>query len=120
MTNPTMKKKETQYDKAEALVDEGLAKFNEQRDRAAFPTSTLIEKLVDDVVHDLEALDFNSPDARSVVSTVLTTLQQATREETLEKYTQFLLDKGYCDADVYAEEPKAIDAYLSTLSHPTK
>lgn len=31
----------------------------------------------------------------------------------LEDYTQFMLDEGYCDADVYSEESTAIDQYLS-------
>jgi hypothetical protein len=31
----------------------------------------------------------------------------------LEDYTQFLLKEGYCDTDVYAEEPTAIDQYLT-------
>ena len=33
----------------------------------------------------------------------------------LEKYTQYLLKEGYCDVDVYAEEPTAIDGFIKSL-----
>lgn len=33
--------------------------------------------------------------------------------ELLDDYTNFLLDKGYCDSDVYSEEPKAVDSYIA-------
>jgi len=35
-------------------------------------------------------------------------------EKTLQEYTNFLCKKGYTDADVYVEEPKALDQFLST------
>jgi hypothetical protein len=33
----------------------------------------------------------------------------------LEKYTQFLVDNGYCDTDIYSETPTAIDRFLSEV-----
>jgi len=38
------------------------------------------------------------------------------REETLEDYTKFLGKYHYLDSDVWAEEPSAIDRYLSELN----
>lgn len=35
------------------------------------------------------------------------------RKDTLEKYNDFLLKNNYTDADIYAEEPAAIDRFLS-------
>jgi hypothetical protein len=34
-------------------------------------------------------------------------------ERVLEDYTKFLTKHGYCDADVYAEEPTAIERFLA-------
>lgn len=42
---------------------------------------------------------------------LLTTLKQQ-REKVLEDYTNWLVKHRYCDSDVYAEEPKAVDRYL--------
>lgn len=36
-------------------------------------------------------------------------------EELLEDYSHWLHWHGYIDADYYAEEPKAIDAYMAEL-----
>ena len=33
-------------------------------------------------------------------------------KETLSDYTDFLLDHGYCDTDVYCEPPTAIDRFM--------
>lgn len=33
-------------------------------------------------------------------------------KDTLTRYTDFLLEWGYCDADVYCEPPTAIDRFL--------
>ena len=33
-------------------------------------------------------------------------------KDVLTRYTEFLLDFGYCDADVYCEPPSAIDRFL--------
>ncbi len=38
------------------------------------------------------------------------------REETLEDYTKFLGKYHYVDSDVWAEEPSAIERYLSELN----
>lgn len=35
--------------------------------------------------------------------------------EILDPFVSFLCKKGYTDADVYAEEPTAIESYLETL-----
>ena len=35
--------------------------------------------------------------------------------ELLERYTKFLLKHNYVDADVYAEEPTAIERFLASL-----
>jgi hypothetical protein len=35
------------------------------------------------------------------------------QKELLEKYTQFLIDCGYCDADVYCEDQKAVDRFIA-------
>jgi len=32
--------------------------------------------------------------------------------EVLEDYTQYLLEHNYCDDDVWAEEPKAVDRFF--------
>lgn len=42
----------------------------------------------------------------------ISALSQA-RQEALEQYTDFLVKHNYCDSDVYAEEPKAIDRFLA-------
>lgn len=39
------------------------------------------------------------------------------RGELLEDYTSWLCKHGYTDADVYAEEPKAVDRYLKELTN---
>ena len=33
----------------------------------------------------------------------------------LQAYQHFLLKNGYCDTDVYAEEPTALDQYLAHI-----
>jgi len=37
---------------------------------------------------------------------------QTQMPDLLQEYTDFLLKKGYCDTDVYAEPPTAIDQFL--------
>lgn len=34
----------------------------------------------------------------------------------LEDYTNWLCEKGYTDSDVYAEEPRAVEAYLTLFN----
>jgi len=41
-----------------------------------------------------------------------TELEKAAREEILEEYTNWLCKHNYTDADVYAEEPRAVDRFL--------
>jgi hypothetical protein len=59
--------------------------------------------------------DFMSEEQKKFIKSILLSREKEVREETLEKYTQFLLDKHYVDSDVYTEEPKAIDRFLSAL-----
>jgi len=42
------------------------------------------------------------------------------RERVLVDYTEFLLKYGYVDSDVYAEEPEAVERYLSSLDKTNK
>jgi len=39
-------------------------------------------------------------------------LMEEYAKETLSDYTDFLLDHGYCDTDVYCEPPTAIDRFM--------
>lgn len=57
---------------------------------------TYKEHLVDDIVHELEALDFNSKEAREVVRNVLTAAEQRGAEkerERLEKELEIADDR---------------------------
>jgi len=40
------------------------------------------------------------------------------RERVVVDYTDFLIKYGYVDSDVYTEEPKAVERYLSSLDKP--
>jgi len=42
------------------------------------------------------------------------------RERVVVDYTDFLIKYGYVDSDVYTEEPKAVERYLSSLDKPLK
>jgi len=41
------------------------------------------------------------------------------RERVVVDYTDFLIEYSYVDSDVYAEEPKAVERYLTSLDKPT-
>jgi len=52
---------------------------------------------------------------------LITSIAQAIaeeRERVLVDYTDFLLKYGYVDSDVYTEEPKAVERYLSSRDKP--
>ena len=82
-------------------------------------TASLKEMLIDDVVHDLEALDFNSPEARAVVRLALTSIakeeRHIVREEILKAWPE---KKTYKDVEweKHAErwEMKGFNDGLST------
>ena len=42
------------------------------------------------------------------------------RERVVVDYTDFLIEYSYVDSDVWAEEPKAVERYLSSLDKPLK
>jgi len=48
-------------------------------------------------------------------STSITQALAEERESVVEDYTDFLIKHGYVDSDVYTEEPKAVERYLSSL-----
>lgn len=75
-----------------------------------YPPETNGHRTVADISQDIKS--FISSSDLSLAQKV----ERATIEETLESYTNWLLKKGYVDADVYAEEPTAIDGFLTSLT----
>jgi hypothetical protein len=65
------------------------------------------------LVHETLCCDntYGSLEIREV-NRIKAELEKAVREEILEEYTNWLCKHNYTDADVYAEEPRAIDRFL--------
>ncbi len=73
-----------------------------------------LDWLIDDIIHDLETLDFNSPEARKVVKDVLKKVDKNAREELIEeieKEANILEDKIRSSGGSKKEIEEAFDYF---------
>lgn len=66
------------------------------------------EEIIDDIIHDLEALDFNSQEARDVVSNALQAKEKEMKEEIAREVEELIQKERFAGAPHALNEVIAI------------